>query len=272
MLTLRRISFAALILLTSAADSWAQFPTARVAATTLRMPSEGTTTTYKTTAAFGGLFFEQPVQVVFAPDDVARAFVVERTGRISLVRNTVAPTREVFLDLTGQTETTNGGLLSLAFHPRFGENGFFYVWFSTHVNGQRANRLARFRVSMTNPAVADRASEFPLITQLTGPGGHDGGMILFGLDGYLYLSIGDGDQNIPEIDATHQRIDRGFFGGLLRIDVDNKPGSLPPNAHPSVHAGAYSVPADNPFVGAATFNGDAVVPASVRTEFWAVGL
>jgi glucose/arabinose dehydrogenase len=127
-------------------------------------------------------------------------------------------------------------------------------------------------VSTKNPDVADPASEQPLLTQLTGPDGHDGGMLLFGPDGYLYFSFGDGDAHYPEPIASHQRIDRGFFGAVLRLDVDQKEGSLPPNPHPAVHPGTYAVPPDNPFVGAASFNGAAVAPARVRTEFWAVGL
>lgn len=90
--------------------------------------------------------------------------------------------------------------------------------------------------------------------------------------GYLYLSIGDGDEHTDECIRSHQRIDRSFFGAVLRLDVDQKPGSLAPNPHPSVHAGAYAVPPDNPFVGAKSFNGAPVEPARVRTEFWAVGL
>jgi uncharacterized repeat protein (TIGR03806 family) len=252
----------------------AQISAQRVAATSLRLPAEGHTFPFKTTAAFAGAFFDQPVQVVFAPGEAVRAFVVERPGRVSVVTDTTAnhSTREVFLDLTAKTETQNGGLLSIAFHPRFSENGFFYTWGSTFVNGQRANRLARYRVSPADPNRADPASETPLITQLTGPGGHDGGMILFGPDGYLYLAVGDGDQNIPDIDAAHQRIDRGFFGAILRLDVDRRAENLAPNAHPSVHAGTYSVPADNPYVGATSFNGAPVVPTNVRTEFWAMGL
>ncbi len=244
----------------------------RVAADTVRMPAEGTTSQFKITTALGGIFFEQPVQIVFAPGETQRVFVVERPGRVSVVPDATNPTREVFLDLTAQTETVNGGLLSLAFHPRFAENGFFYVWGSTYVGGQRANRLTRFRVSATNPNRADLTTGTPLITQVTGPYGHDGGMLLFGPDGYLYLSVGDGDQNVPEIDASHQRIDRGFFGGIIRIDVDQRAGSLAPNPHPSVQAGSYTIPADNPFVGANSFNGSAVTPAAVRTEWWAVGL
>jgi uncharacterized repeat protein (TIGR03806 family) len=255
-----------------AAAAAAQAPVTRIAATTLKLPAEGSTAPYKTATALGGLYFEQPVQVVIPPGDPQRTFVVERGGRIAVVRDPANPVREVFLDLSARTETTNGGLLSMAFHPRFAENGFFYVWYSTFSGGQRANRLARFHASPATPQQAEAASETPLITQITGPFGHDGGMLLFGPDGYLYVSVGDGDQNVPEIDAAHQRIDRGFFGGILRLDVDQRPGNAAPNSHPSVHPGAYLVPADNPFIGATSFNGLPVTAPAVRTEFWAVGL
>ncbi len=264
---------------TASAPLLAQALLTRVAATSLRMPAEGSTAAYKTTSAFGGVRFEQPVQIVFAPGETTRAFVVERAGRVTVVRDTANPTREVFLDLTSRigTPTPDHGLLTAVFHPQFASNGFFYAWYSIYVataggGQQRANRLARFKVSTANLAVAELTSETPIITQLTGPGGHDGGTLLFGPDGYLYLSIGDGDQNLPEIDANHQCIDRAFFGGVIRIDVDLKPGNLAPNPHASVHAGTYRVPEDNPFVGATSFNGAAVISSQVRTEFWAVGL
>jgi uncharacterized repeat protein (TIGR03806 family) len=257
-----------------AVSAIAQNALPRVPATSLRMPAEGNTFAYKSVPAFGGIAFDQPVQVVYAPGETRRAFVAERWGQIAVVRDTTAPTREVFLDLSPRIRgsTADLALLSVAFHPRFAENGFFYVWFSTYVNGQRVNRLSRYRAPNGSSGVADPASESPLITQATGFNGHDGGTILFGADGYLYLSLGDGDRNIPEIDAAHQRIDRGFFGGVIRIDVDQRPGNLPPNAHPSVHPGTYSIPADNPFVGLTSFNGSALNPAAVRTEWWAVGL
>lgn len=268
-----RLLAAAVLTFTGALAS-AQAPLTRTAATSLKMPAEGSTYAYKTAPAFGGVWFEEPVHVVFAPGETTRAFVVERPGRVAVVRDTASPTREIFLDLTSRigTATPDHGLLTLAFHPQFATNGFFYLWYSIFANGQRANRLARFKVSVTNPSVADLASETPLITQLTGPGGHDGGTLLFGTGGYLYLSVGDGDQNIPSIDANHQRIDGGFFGGVLRIDVDQKPANLVPNPHASVHPGTYRVPADNPFVGATTFNTLPISPAAVRTEFWATGL
>lgn len=230
--------------------------------------------TFATAPAFGGLHFEQPVQVVFAPGEQDRAFVVERGGVVAIVRDLAHPKREVFLNLglRARTFDNDHGTLSMAFHPRFAENGFFYLWFSTNAKGQRANRLARFKVSAGTPLVADLASETPLLTQPTGPGGHDGATLLFGPDGYLYVSLGDGDEHVGECALSHQSIERSFFGAVLRLDVDQKPGSLAPNPHPAVHAGAYAVPPDNPFVGAASFNGAPVAAGRVRTEFWCVGL
>jgi len=230
---------------------------------------------FATEPAFGGVKFEEPVQVVFAPGETTRAFVVERRGTIAVVRDLAHPRREVFLDLgrSAQMRANDHGTMALAFHPQFAANGICYVWFSTYVGNDRANRLAGFKRSATHPGVADPASEFPLLTQVTGPGGHDGGELVFGPDGYLYLSLGDGDANhVSESVLGHQRIDRNFFGAILRLDVDRRPGSLAPNPHASVHAGSYAVPPDNPFVGATSFNGERVDPARVRTEFWAVGL
>ena len=137
----------------------------------------------------------------------------------------------------GRTFDRDHGTLSMVFHPRFSENGFFYLWFSTSEKSRRANRLARFKVSAGMPVVGDVASEMPLITQPTGPHGHDGAMLLFGPDDYLYLSLGDGDERHAEPARSRQSIDRSFFGGVLRLDVDQQPGSLPPNPHPAVHPG-----------------------------------
>ncbi len=123
----------------------------------------------------------------------------------------------------------------------------------------------------SNPNAADPASETPLISQRDEADNHNGGQLAFGPDGYLYLSIGDEGGGNDQF-ANSQRLDRDFFSGLLRLDVDRRAGSLTPNPHPSVHAGTYAVPPDNPWVGATSFNGAAVSPTAVRTEFWAVGL
>ncbi len=262
--------FAALIGL---AASLSAAPLTRVAATSLRLPATAPSYSYTTESAFGGVTFNEPVQVVFAPGETNRAFVVERAGRVAVVPDLAHPTREVFLDISALLgdSAADHGLLTMAFHPQFAQNGYFYLWFSTFSNGVRANRLARFKVSATDPNRADLASQLPMITSQVGPGGHDGGTLLFGADGYLYLSIGDGFGSDEAVNS-HQHIDGGFFGCVLRLDVDFRPGNLTPNPYYAVHPGTYLVPADNPFVGATSFNGAAVNPSAVRTEFWAVGL
>ncbi len=105
--------------------------------------------------------------------------------------------------------------------------------------------------------------------QLDEASNHNGGDLHFGPDGYLYVSLGDeGGQN--DGFNNSQIITNDFFSAILRIDVDKRPGSLPPNPHPAATT-YYAVPPDNPFVGATQFNGLPVDPARVRTEFWAVG-
>lgn len=246
----------------------------RVAATSLRLPAGAPSFTYTMEPAFGGVKFIAPVGVVFAPRETHRAFVVELPGFLSVVRDLERPTREVVLDLSAKVGADpEHGLLSVAFHPQFASNGFLFAWYSVTEAGVRYNRLARFRMPDIASGVVDPASETPLISQRMEPGlTDDGGTVAFGSDGYLYLSIGDGSESGPESAANRQRIDHGFLGGVIRIDVDRRAGNLTPTAHPAVHPGTYLVPADNPFVGATSYHGSAVNPAAVRTEFWAIGL
>lgn len=271
-----RSAWAALALLLLAVPLPAQIT--RVANTTLTLPAAPPSLGFTTERTLNNLGFNQPIAVVSAPGETNRLFVVEKPGRILIVHNpgSATPTTSVFLDIsTPVIDNSEEGLLALAFHPDYATNGYFYVWYTlnttTTAGGGRHDRLSRFRVSTTNPNVADAASELPLISQRDEAGNHNGGEIKFGPDGYLYLSTGDegggGDQY-----ENGQRIDKDFFSSVLRLDVDQRPGSLAPNAHPSVHAGSYRIPPDNPFVGATSFNGLTVNPASVRTEMWAIGL
>ena len=262
----------------AAASTLSAQPLTRVAATSLRLPANPTAASYTTERVFPGLSISQPVSIVTAPGETNRLFVVEKTGRILVIDNLgTTPTRGVFLDLTTVIGDSGGeqGLLALAFHPDYARNGYFYAWFTlsttTSAGSGQHDRLARFRVSASNPNLADPASQQPLISQRDEASNHNGGQLNFGPDGYLYLSIGDEGGGNDQY-ANSQRLDRDFFAGILRLDVDLRPGSLTPNPHASVHAGTYTIPPDNPFVGATTFNGTALTAAAVRTEFWAVGL
>ena len=253
----------------------------RVANTTLAMPQTPQTFGYRTENAFNTLTFDQPVAIVTPPGETDRIFVVEKTARIQLVTNLDAttPTKQLWFDLTSRVSmgsNTEEGLLGLAFHPQFATNKYFYVFYTvsttTSAGSGRHDRISRFTALDAPATNADiLATEVPLISQRDEASNHNGGDLHFGNDGYLYIALGDEGGGNDQYNNS-QRIDRDFFAGLLRIDVDQRPENLLPNAHASVHAGTYRVPADNPFVGATSFNGAAVTPSAVRTEFWATGL
>jgi glucose/arabinose dehydrogenase len=224
--------------------------------------------------AFPGLpLFSAPVCIASPPGETNRLFVCEHGGNIVVVTNLATPTRTVFMDLTSRV-TLSGecGLCGLAFHPGYATNGFFYVFYSGQTNGGLCEIVSRFRVSGSNTNQGDLSSETQLIVQPDRADNHNGGDVHFGPDGYLYISVGDeGNQDNSFHNAQH--INSNFFSGILRIDVDKRPGNLSPNPDATALVTTnYSIPADNPFVGATSFDGIAIDPAQVRTEFWAVGL
>ncbi len=186
---------------------------------------------------------ERPVHVTHAGDGSARLFVVEQKGRIRIVKsNQVLP--QPFLDITKRvgSEHKEQGLLSVAFHPRYAENGQFFV---NYTNQQGDTVIERYRVS-SDPNQADAASAAPVLAIDQPAPNHNGGQLAFGPDGYLYIGMGDGG-------GAGDRFNNGqnlqsLLGKLLRIDVD---GAQP-----------YAIPPDNPFVGQ---------PAA-RPEIWAFGL
>jgi len=242
------------------------------------LPSVPPASEYSVVNAFPGLRFPIATDLIVGmavpPGRTNEIFLTGQLGRILVVTNLLAPTRTVFLDLTGVIFAPLGGesgLVGLAFHPNYAQNRQFYVYYS------RTNReqekvyitLSRFFTDPTNPYRALPGSEQILFQQHDRDYIHQGGDIQFGPDGYLYVPIGDeGNQN--DVYKSSQRIDEGFFSAVHRIDVDGRPGSLVPNPHPTLGSG-YWIPPDNPFVGATSFNGKTVDPAKVRTEMWAVG-
>ncbi len=176
-----------------------------------------------------------------APAGDSRLFIVEQPGRIRVVKNgTLLATP--FLDIVARVGSGGErGLLGLAFHPQFATNGFFYVNF-TDVNGH--TRIERFHASSTSDVAG--ATSATLVLGYDQPfSNHNGGMILFGPDGMLWIGTGDGgDGNDPQ---DHSQRLNTLLGKMLRIDVAGTP---------------YSVPPDNPYVGT----------AGARTEIWGTGL
>jgi glucose/arabinose dehydrogenase len=188
-----------------------------------------------------------PVYFTNAHDGSNRLFIVEQNGIIKVLQpGQTTPT--VFLNITSRVVQNGGerGLLGLAFHPQYPSNGRFFVYYTRVSNGE--NAVAEYRVSATNPNVADMA-EIIHISIAQPFGNHNGGMIEFGPDGYLYIAKGDGgDGNDPGNRAQNLDI---LLGKLLRIDVNTPNGAVP-----------YSSPPTNPFFGA----------TAGRDEIYAYGL
>ncbi len=184
--------------------------------------------------AFPDLRFEQPVDLQHAPDGSGRLFVVEQKGIIRVFPNDPqAQKADIFLDLTSEVLLGHmeEGMLGLAFHPRFKENGYFFVYYIA--DNPRRSRLARFQAQDNR---ADPASKYVVLEVPQPYGNHNGGQIAFGPDGYLYIALGDGGSGGDP--HGHGQNPATLLGSILRIDVD--------------HASAgknYAIPPDNPFAG-----------------------
>lgn len=170
-----------------------------------------------------------PVLVAHAGDGSGRLFVVELGGTVRVLEPGTAATT-LFLDIDDRVLSGGErGLLGLAFHPQFADNGRFFVHYTRAPDG--ASVVAE--VADASTPDARKASERVMLTVPQPYANHNGGMIAFGPDGYLYIALGDGgSSNDPENRA--QNID-DLLGKILRIDVD---GAQP-----------YAIPADNPFAG-----------------------
>ena len=274
----------------------------RVANTTLNLPAAlPSTTGYNTVNAFGTLTFASPMVVTSIAGETSRLFVAQRGGLLRVVTNLSAttPTAGNYLNLTsilGTGETlsnasnTENGFLSVAFHPDFANNRTLYVYYTIVRSGAQYQRLHRIILDSSSSNTPTIASHTPLLTILDRAGNHNGGSVDFGADGCLYLSLGDegnGGDSFDNARYITQRYDppnnvfrTGFWGQMLRLDVDNRTTSDPPNEHqqnstafPSaVHAGTYSIPHDNPFIGRQSWHGETIDPDDIRTEIWATGL
>jgi len=189
--------------------------------------------------------FSSPVDIQNAGDD--RLFIVEKGGRIRILNDDGSVNSTSFLDISSQVSGgSEQGLLGLAFHPDYQNNGFFYVNY-TDTSGD--TQVSRFSVDPGDPDVALPGSELNLLSIDQPFSNHNAGSLAFSPDGFLFITSGDGGsggdpQNNGQNTAT-------LLGKMLRIDVDNPSGG-----------NNYGIPADNPFAGSST----------ERQEIYAYGL
>jgi glucose/arabinose dehydrogenase len=191
--------------------------------------------------------FRLPVFLSEAGDCSGRLFIVTQPGVIFIAREGVV-LDEPFLDLQDRVSRPNQngyygerGLLGLAFHPRFLENGYFYVNY-TDLDGNTV--IARYTASPGSDR-ADLQSEVQYLTAAQPYANHNGGMLAFGPDGYLYIGLGDGG-SAGDPQGNGQSLET-WLGKILRIDVDR--------------GEPYAIPADNPFAS-----------QGGKPEIWAFGL
>lgn len=182
--------------------------------------------------------FEQPLFVTHAGDGSGRMFVVEKGGVIRLIDG------QVFLDISDRvgSDGYEQGLLGLAFHPQFAQNGLFFVNY-TDRNGNTV--VSRFGLMLNEP-IGDPNSEQVVLRQDQPAANHNGGMLAFGPDQMLYIGLGDGGGANDQFNTGQNR--QSWLGTLLRLDVSR---SEP-----------YVSPPDNPYVG----------DPGIRSEIWAWGL
>jgi glucose/arabinose dehydrogenase len=188
----------------------------------------------------------EPVAITHAGD--ARLFITLKRGQILILENGAIGSTP-FLDISPIVGNQNGeqGLLSVAFHPNFRANGFFFVNY-TNLAGDTV--IARYRVAAGNANEADPSSGTVLLTLGQPFVNHNGGQLQFGPDGKLYVGMGDGGSGgDPQLNGQR---DDTLLGKMLRLDVDANTDAPP----------FYGVPQDNPTFGA----------ASTRSEIWAKGL
>ncbi len=181
---------------------------------------------------------QQPLFVTHAPGDSERLFVLEQVGRVRVVQAGEL-LAEPLLDIGGLiTCCGERGLLGLAFHPNYSENGYFFVNY-TDSNG--TTQIVRYKATNN---VADPDSAKTILSVQQPHSNHNGGMIAFGPDGYLYIGMGDGGSG-GDPDNNGQNLD-SLLGKMLRLDVDN--------------GDPYAIPEGNPFVS-----------ENARGEIWSYG-
>ena len=201
---------------------------------------------YQLVDAFPNISFQRPVLLTYSPDGSNRLFVVEQRGIIKVFPNDAGVQNsevKTFLDISDKVSVapfSEYGLLGLAFHPDYAENGLFFIDYVT-TTPELKTYVSKFRVSASDPDAADDGSETVVLEVEQVLDNHNAGMVEFGPDGYLYISLGDGGWRYPDgppdPGATAQDPAK-LLGSILRIDVDNPAEGL-----------NYGIPPGNPFAG-----------------------
>ncbi len=206
--------------------------------------------------AFPNLIVNRPILLTHAGDGSNRLFVPSQLGTIYVFPNDPkVEEAKTFLDIRPrvvyQDKENEKGFLGLAFHPKYRENGQFFVYYTpTGTRKPHTVVVSRFRVSKNDPDKADPGSEQRLLTIEHPFWNHKGGTLAFGPDGYLYIAVGDGGLRDDPF-GSGQNL-KTHLAKILRIDVDHQdPGKQ------------YAVPKDNPFAGQ---------DGGVQGEVWAYGL
>lgn len=199
--------------------------------------------------AFGGETFEIPVGVRHAGDGSGSLYVVEKPGIISVLSGKLnEPSREVFIDIRNKVNSRGNeqGLLGLAFHPDYNNNGKFYVNYTSNAG----TVIESYALKSDGSKLGDSASGEILLTFKQPFSNHNGGEVAFGTDGYLYIATGDGGSG-GDPQGNGQNLN-SLLGKILRINVDHTDGDK-----------NYSIPEDNPFY---------LNKAGNREEIYAYGL
>ncbi|MDF2735174.1 MAG: Glucose/sorbosone dehydrogenase-like protein [Chloroflexota bacterium] len=241
MMTRRHLRTALPAILAAAATLMSVIPVAAVEPQAAA-PAERTTETIEPTALVSGQLtvirvtggLSSPLGVTHADDGSGRLFVVERGGRVRVVKG--GAVTGTFLNISSRiTAGGERGLLGLAFHPNFASNRRLFVYY-TRTDGDII--VSRLTANSAKTAVS-LTTEVPLLRiEHSARSNHNGGGLAFGPDGFLYIAVGDGGgSNDPDNNGQDRNV---LLGKILRIDVNN-PG---PSSHPN-----YAIPDDNPFVG-----------------------
>ncbi|HVX14396.1 MAG TPA: PQQ-dependent sugar dehydrogenase [Pirellulales bacterium] len=203
--------------------------------------------------AFPNLDFNRPIVLTHPADGKNRVFVASQLGKVFVFPNKDDVSEaSVYLDIESRVrydeKENEEGFLGMAFHPKYKTNGEFFVYYTT-TDTPHTSVISRFRVSKSDPNRADAKSEEEILRIPQPYWNHNGGTIVFGPDGYLYIGLGDGGyRDDPE--GNGQNLGT-LLGSILRIDVDKRDGDK-----------AYSIPKDNPFVD----------QKGARGEIWAYGV